>query len=80
MISILAEYTFIKDRNTHRQITPAAIDPDGRMSLPGLRNDLAFFKERRLLQDPSMTMERIVDTSIVDKAVAELGPYRPGGR
>ena len=80
VISILAEYTFIKDRNTHRQITPAAIDPDGRMSLPGLRNDLAFFKERRLLQDPSMTMERIVDTSIVDKAVAELGPYRPGGR
>ena len=80
VISILTEYTFIKDPNTHRQITPAAIDPDGRLSLPGLRNDLAFFKQLRLLQDPTMMVERIVDTSIVDKAVAELGPYRPRGR
>ena len=80
VISILTEYTFIKDPNTHRQITPAAIDPDGRMSLAGLRNDLAFFKQLKLLQDPAMTVERIVETSIVDKAVAELGPYRPRGR
>ena len=52
VVSILTEYTFIKDANIHRSITPAAIDPDGRMSLDGLRNDLAFFKELRLMQDP----------------------------
>jgi len=80
VISILTEYTFIKDPKVHREVTPAAIDPDGRMSLDGLRNDLKFFKERRLLQDSSMTVERIVDTSVVDKAVAELGPYRPHGK
>ena len=80
VISILTEYTFIKDPKVHREVTPAAIDPDGRMSLEGLRNDLKFFKERRLLQDPAMTVERIVDTSVVDKAVQELGPYHPRGR
>jgi NitT/TauT family transport system substrate-binding protein len=79
VISILTEYTFIKDARTHRQITPAAIDPDGRMNLAGLRNDLQFFKERKLLQDPTITIERILDPAFAAAAVNALGPYaRPG--
>lgn len=77
VISILTEYTFIKDPQVHREITPAAIDPDGRMNVTGLRNDLRFFKERKLLQDPGITVERIVDTSFATAAVKELGPYTP---
>ena len=49
VIASLTEYTFIKDPKVHREITPAAIDPDGRLSLAGLRNDLVFFKEQKLL-------------------------------
>jgi NitT/TauT family transport system substrate-binding protein len=80
VISILTEYTFIKDPKIHREITPAAIDPDGRMSLDGLRNDLQFFKDRKLIADPTITVERIVDTSFVMEAVKELGPYTPRTR
>lgn len=80
VVSVLTEYTFIKDAKIHRSITPAAIDPDGRMSLEGLRNDLAFFKEQKLIQDPGMTVERILDTSFVERAVKDLGPYRPRGQ
>jgi NitT/TauT family transport system substrate-binding protein len=80
VISILTEYTFIKDPKVHRQITPAAIDPDGRLGLPSLRNDLVFFKEQRLIQDAGMTVEKIIDTSFAERAVKELGPYRPRGR
>jgi NitT/TauT family transport system substrate-binding protein len=79
VISILTEYTFIKDARIHREITPAAIDPDVRMNLKGLRNDLQFFKERKLIQDPGITVERIVDTAFADAAVKELGPYTPPG-
>jgi NitT/TauT family transport system substrate-binding protein len=79
VISILTEYTFIKDASTHRSITPAAIDPDGRLSLAGLRNDLVFFKEQKLIEDPKMTVERIIDTSFAEKAEQELGPYKPRG-
>jgi len=79
VISILTEYTFIKDAGIHRAITPAAIDPDGRMNLDGLRNDLQFFKERKLIQDPAITVERIIDTSFAAAAVKELGPYKPSG-
>ena len=73
VIAILTEYTFIKDAAIHRSITPAAIDPDGRMNLDGLRNDLGFFKEQKLLQDPNITVERIIDTSFVEQAIRELG-------
>ena len=79
VVSVLTEYTFIKDAKIHRSITPAAIEPDGRMNLEGLRNDLAFFKEQKLIQEPAMTVERIIDTSFVERAVKELGPYKPRG-
>ncbi len=77
VIAALTEHTFIKEAVIHRSIMPAAIDPDGRMNLDGLRNDLAFFKEQKLLQDPNITVERIIDTSFVEQAVKELGPYKP---
>jgi len=79
VISILTADTFIKDSAIHRSITPAAIDPDGRLSFAGLRNDLVFFKEQKLIEDPNITVERIIDTSFVDKAAQELGPYKPRG-
>jgi NitT/TauT family transport system substrate-binding protein len=79
VVSVLTEYTFIKDAKIHRSITPAAIDPDGRMHLEGLRNDLAFFKELKLIQDPAASVERILDTSFAELAVKELGPYKPRG-
>jgi NitT/TauT family transport system substrate-binding protein len=77
IISILTQYTFIKDPQVHRDITPPAIDPDGRMNVAGLRNDLEFFKQRKLIQDPKVTVERIVDTLYASAAVKELGPYKP---
>lgn len=77
VISILTDYTFIKDPQIYRAITPAAIDPDGRINLDGLRNDLQFFKERKLIQDPTITVEKIVDPSFAAAAVKELGPYKP---
>ena len=80
VISTLTEYTFIKDARLHREITPAAIDPDGRMNLKGLANDLQFFKERKLIQDPAITVERIIDTSFAEEAVKGLGPYKPAGQ
>jgi NitT/TauT family transport system substrate-binding protein len=77
VVAVLTEYTFIKDPQVHREITPAAIDPDGKLSLSGLSNDLAYFKEQKLLADPNMSVERIVDTAIAAQAVKELGPYMP---
>jgi NitT/TauT family transport system substrate-binding protein len=76
IIATLAEYTPIKDVALLRKITPAAINPDGRVNIAGMNMDLAFYKEERLIQDRTMTAERIVDMSFVDAVVRELGPYR----
>jgi NitT/TauT family transport system substrate-binding protein len=80
VVSILTAYTFIKDAQVHRTISPAAIDPNGRMNERGLSNDLAFFKERKLIQDLGISVERIVDTQYAAAAVKELGPYKPAGK
>jgi NitT/TauT family transport system substrate-binding protein len=80
VVSVLTEYTFIKDAKIHRSITPAAIDPDGRLNLDGLRNDLVFFKEQKLIQDSGITVEHIIDTSFVEQAVKDLGSYKPPGK
>jgi NitT/TauT family transport system substrate-binding protein len=80
IVSILTQYTFIKDASVHRQITPAAIDPDGRLGLDSLRNDLVFYKEQRLIADPGMTVEKIIDTSFAEQAAKALGPYQPHGK
>jgi NitT/TauT family transport system substrate-binding protein len=79
VVSILTQYTFIKDPNVHRQITPPAIDPDGRLGLDSLRKDLVFFKEQHLIADPGATVEKIIDPSFAEQAAKQLGPYKPRG-
>jgi NitT/TauT family transport system substrate-binding protein len=80
IIATLTQYTSIKDPALLKQITPAAVNPDGRLNLEGLRIDLDFYKAEGMVQDPKMTVERIVDTSIVESVLTELGPYKPPAR
>ncbi len=76
IIATLTQYTSIKDPALLRQITPAAINPDGRVNLDGMRTDLAFYREQGLVQDPKIAAEDIVDMRFVDAVVRELGPYK----
>jgi NitT/TauT family transport system substrate-binding protein len=80
IILTLTQYTAIKDPVLLQQITPAAVNPDGRLNLAGMRIDLDFYKSEGMVQDPKMTVERIVDMSFVEAVVKELGPYKPPAR
>jgi len=77
IIAVLQQYTLVKDATLLRKITPASVNPDGRVNLDGMKVDLDFYKAEGLIQDRTMTAERIVDMSFVDAVVRELGPYRP---
>ena len=79
VIAILTEYTRIKDPSLYRKITPQGCNPDGRVHLPSLRNDLAFFVEHGDVKD-KVSVEQVVDSTFVDWALKELGPYRPASR
>lgn len=75
IISILTEYTPVKDRTVYEQATPNGNDPDGRVNLESLRRDLAFFKAQNLVTG-NVTADAVHDGSFVDAALKVVGPYK----
>jgi len=76
VISILTEYTSIKDPNVHKAIIPNGCDPDGNVFEASLKKDLEFFREQGLITG-DISVERVLDKSFAQAAVRELGPYKP---
>lgn len=76
VISILTEYTSIKDPAVYRAITPQGISPDGKVHEASLKNDLQYFKDEGLVKG-TVSVEQVLDHSFVDAALKDLGPYKP---
>ena len=79
VIAILTEATNIKDPAVYRSITPSAINPDGRLNVASMRKDLQFYKEQGMIEG-KVEVEDVIDTSFIDEAIKQLGPYRPRRR
>jgi len=75
IIAILTEYTDIKNAETFAAMTAFAVNPDGRLNAASLRNDLDFFKERRLVAG-KVSVDQVIDNSFAEEAVRVLGPYK----
>jgi NitT/TauT family transport system substrate-binding protein len=76
VISILTEYTAIKDPEVYRSIAPQGSQPDGRLNMDSLRKDFDFYKSQGWIQG-DIKVEQAVDTRFIDAALADLGPYKP---
>jgi NitT/TauT family transport system substrate-binding protein len=74
IISILTEYSFIKDPAVHRAIISQAVDPDGHLNMDSLQESWQFFKDTNEI-DGSVKVSDVVDLSFVQAASKELGPY-----
>jgi NitT/TauT family transport system substrate-binding protein len=74
VISILAAATPVKDPAIYKAITPTGMNPDGRVNVQSLADDLQFYREQGLIEG-DIKIERVVDHSFVDAVVKELGPY-----
>ena len=79
VVAILTEYSLIKDPAVHRSFVQSAIHPDGRLDPVSMKSDFDIFREIGLIQG-DVTVEKAVDTSFLDAAVRQLGPYRPAAR
>ena len=77
VINILAKYTTLQDVAAYQDLIPSAVNPDGKVNLAGLDEDLTFFREQKLIQPGDVSVTQIVDTSFVDAAVRDIGPYHP---
>ena len=74
IISILTEYSFIKDPAVHRAIISQAVDPDGHLNMDSLQESWQFFKDTGEI-DGSVKVSDVVDLSFVQEASKALGPY-----
>lgn len=75
VIAILSAATPIKDPAVYHAITPTGMNPDGRVNVQSLTDDLHFYAQQGLI-DANFKVDQIVDQSFVDKVVKELGPYQ----
>ncbi len=75
VIEILAASTPIKDPAIYKAITPTGMNPDGRVNIASLADDLAFYREQGLISG-KVNMDELVDHSFADSAVKALGPYK----
>jgi NitT/TauT family transport system substrate-binding protein len=76
VVSLLVDETKIKDPAVLRDVVPQGVNPDGRLNLISLREDLAQFKVWGLIEG-TVTADQCVDTSFAADAARRLGPYRP---
>jgi NitT/TauT family transport system substrate-binding protein len=58
-----------------RDIIPPGTNPDGKLNVASLRDDLAYFKSVGLIEG-NVTADQTIDTSFAVEARKSLGPYR----
>jgi NitT/TauT family transport system substrate-binding protein len=73
VIKLLNDQTKM-DSATLRDIIPPGTNPDGKLNVASLRDDLADYKEWGLIEG-AVTADQTVDTSFAADAVKGLGPY-----
>ena len=74
VIAALGELTKKPDPTLYRAMTPAWSNPDGRIDMPSLKQDLAFFKESGDYKG-KLTGEELIDGSFVEAALKDIGPW-----
>ncbi len=74
IVSIIAEYSHLKNADIIRAITPAALHPDGTLHMPSLREDLEIFRKQGLIEG-AVAVEQTVDASFAETAARQLGTY-----
>ena len=72
IIAILNQYTVIKDPQVYRQIGVHNVDPDGRLNLDSLAEDLAYFQSEGLIEGKAVLSDA-TDRTIADDAVKAIG-------
>lgn len=75
IISILAEYSVVKEKELYEKMFPVGLNPDGLVRMKGVQMDLDWYKERGLLKG-DLNAEDVVDNSYAEYAVKVLGNYQ----
>lgn len=75
VVAILAEYGPFKDPNVYRSFNTSYSDPDGRLNVASLEEDLGYFRDAGLIEG-KVTAEGAIDRTFLDAALKEIGPWK----
>jgi NitT/TauT family transport system substrate-binding protein len=75
VVAILARYSLVKDPAVHRSFVQSAINPDGKLDLASMNEDMRVFRDAGLIQG-KVEVEQAVDLSFLQAVLKDLGPYR----
>jgi NitT/TauT family transport system substrate-binding protein len=72
VISILQQYSVLKDPAIYAAMIPAGIDPNGYLNIASMNKDIDFWHGLNLIEGP-IRAEQVVDMSFVENANKVLG-------
>jgi NitT/TauT family transport system substrate-binding protein len=75
VVSILIQYTPIKDPATYAAMVPAGIDPNGYLNVESMQKDLLLWKQLGEVKSAIMARQ-VIDLSFIDAANKTLGKYK----
>jgi NitT/TauT family transport system substrate-binding protein len=76
VVSVLVANTTIKDPEIFAKMTPAGLDPDGKLDVKSMHDDLGYYIESGQVK-AGMDISKLIDTTFQENAVRVLGPYVP---
>jgi NitT/TauT family transport system substrate-binding protein len=76
VVRVLTQNTTVTDPAIYGQMRPAGLDPDGRLDLQSIEDDLRYYVESGQVKDRP-DLSQLIDTSFQQFAVQALGPYNP---
>jgi NitT/TauT family transport system substrate-binding protein len=75
IVRLLVEQTTVKDVTAYDRMQMAGLDPNGRIARQALQIDLDYFRRMGYYTGP-LTLDDIIDSSYVEAALQEIGPYQ----
>jgi NitT/TauT family transport system substrate-binding protein len=76
VVKILTQHTSVKDPKIYAKMKPAGLDPDGKLDVKSMQEDLDYYQSAGYLKEP-VDLSKLIDTSFQQYAVQQLGPYKP---
>ncbi len=79
IVDILQKYVNLPDLSYYDDCEWGRLYPDGRINRASIEDEVQWSVKAGFMDRP-ISVDQLVDDQWVDYAVAQLGPYQPGGR
>lgn len=75
VVDILTTHTRVTDPEAYASIVPVGLHPDGDVNVDALKDDMSFYVDAGLVEEPP-DLDEAVDMSFIEHAVEVLGPFQ----